>query len=115
MNNNQQEIIQTSKNTTPSPASSGFASTALTLGIIGISTSFLPFINCASLVLGILAVIFGSIALNKNISLKKPITSLILGGLSIIISLTVLSAAAVTLISTIQAKTDSSWEDDVYI
>lgn len=112
MNNNQQEIIQASKNTTPPPASSGFASAALTLGIVGISTSFLPFINCASFILGILAVIFGSMALNKNVSLKKPITSIILGGLSIIISLTVLSAMTITLISTIQSKASPSWEDD---
>ena len=113
MNNEQQEIIQASNNTIPPKASSGFASAALTLGIVGISTSFLPFVNCASIILGALAVIFGILALNKNVSLKKPITSLILGGLSIIISLIVLVTMTITIISTVQAKNNPSQEDDV--
>ena len=65
----------------------GLATVGLVLGIIGISTSFIPIINNASFVLGILSVIFGIISLVKKNIKGKAITALILGVLAIIITL----------------------------
>ena len=70
----------------------GLATVGLVLGIIGISTSFIPIINNASFVLGILSVIFGIISLVKKTSKGKAITALILGVLAIIITLSLQSS-----------------------
>lgn len=64
---------------------SGLATAGFVLGIIGIATSFIPIINNASFVLGVLATIFGIIALiKKNGSKGKTITAIILGILTIV-------------------------------
>ncbi|MGN1342320.1 MAG: DUF4190 domain-containing protein [Bacilli bacterium] len=65
----------------------GFATAGLVLSIVGICTSFIPIINNASFFLGILAVIFAIVSLIKKSSKGKAIASLILGILSIIITL----------------------------
>lgn len=66
---------------------SGFATASLILGIIGVCTSFIPFINNLSFILGILAIIFAIIALIKKASKGKAIAGLILAILAIIITL----------------------------
>ncbi len=66
---------------------SGLATAGLVLGIIGISTSFIPIVNNASFFLGILAAIFGIIVLIKRTDKTKSIVALILGVLAIIITL----------------------------
>ena len=66
---------------------SGFATAGMVLGIIGISTSFFPVINNVSFVLGILAAVFGIVALIKKAPLGKTITALVLGVLAIVITL----------------------------
>ena len=70
----------------------GLATVGLVLGIIGISTSFIPIINNASFILGILSVIFGIISLVKKTIKGKAITALILGVLAIIITLSLQSS-----------------------
>lgn len=66
---------------------SGFATAGLVLGIIGLCTSFIPIINNLSFVMGILAIIFGIIALTKKSGKGKVIASIILGILAIAITL----------------------------
>ncbi len=64
----------------------------MVLGIIAISTSFIPIINNASFVMGILALIFGSIGIVKKRSKGKAIAALVLGILAIVITLSMQSA-----------------------
>ena len=45
---------------------SGFATSSLVLSIVGVCTSFIPIINNLSFIIGILAIIFGIIALTKK-------------------------------------------------
>lgn len=66
---------------------SGLATAGMVLGIIAISTSFIPIINNASFIMGILAIIFGIIPIIKKSSKGKAITALILGILSLVITL----------------------------
>jgi len=66
---------------------SGLATAGLILGIIGISTSFIPVINNASFVLGILAFIFGIIRLIKKNAKGKAIAAVTLGILSVVITI----------------------------
>ena len=65
---------------------SGFGTAALVLGIIGISTSFIPIVNNASFILGILACIFGLVSLIKRKSKGVAIVGAILGILAIVIT-----------------------------
>lgn len=67
--------------------SSGLATAAMVLGIIGVVLSFIPLINNLAFVLGVLAAIFAIIALSKKASKGKAITGLVLGILSIVITL----------------------------
>lgn len=73
---------------------SGFATAGLVLGIIGICTSFIPIINNLSFILGILAIIFAIVALAKKASKGKAIASVILGVLTIVITLSAQKAAS---------------------
>jgi len=68
---------------------SGLITAGLVLGIIAIATCFIPIINNASIVMGILAFIFGLIGLIKKVDDKgKAIAGVVLGALSVIIALT---------------------------
>ncbi len=69
------------------PKKSGLVTTGLILGIIGAATAFIPIINNASFVLGILALIFGGIGLAKKQPIGKSVTALVLGVLAIVITL----------------------------
>lgn len=60
---------------------------SLVLGIIAMSTSFIPFINNLSFILGIIGLIFGIIAIFKKTKKTKSIISVILCILAIIITL----------------------------
>ena len=66
---------------------SGFATAGVVLGIIGACTSFIPIINNLSFILGILAIIFGIVALIKKSGRGKVIASIILGIVAIAITL----------------------------
>ena len=67
---------------------SGLTKAGLVLGIIAIATSFIPVINNASIIMGILAFVFGIIGLVKKVDIKgKAIASVVLGALSVIIAL----------------------------
>ena len=66
---------------------SGFATAGLVLGIIGACTSFIPIINNLSFILGILAIIFGIVALIKKSGRGKVLASIILGIVAIAITL----------------------------
>lgn len=69
------------------PKKSGLATAGLVLGMIGICTSFIPIINHLSFIIGMLAIIFGIIALAKEASKGKTIAAIILGILTIIITI----------------------------
>lgn len=75
-------------------AKSGFATAGLVLGIIGVCTSFIPFINNLSFVLAIIAIIFAIISLIKKVSKGKAIFALILAILTIIITLSAQKTAS---------------------
>lgn len=76
---------------------SGFATAALVLGIIGICLSFIPILNNAVFFLGILAVIFAFVSFAKKASKGKAIAGLILGILSVVITLSLQSSWAESL------------------
>lgn len=76
---------------------SGLATAALVLGIIGICLSFIPVLNNASFFLGIFAVIFAIVCLVKKASKGKAIAGLILGILSVVITLSLQSSWAESL------------------
>ena len=76
---------------------SGFATAALVLGIIGICLSFIPILNNAAFFLGILAVIFAFVSFAKKASKGKAIAGLILGILSVVITLSLQSSWAESL------------------
>lgn len=64
---------------------SGLATAGLILGIIGVCTSFIPVINNLSFVMGIIAIIFGIIAIKKA-GKGKVIITIILGILAIVLT-----------------------------
>ncbi len=66
---------------------SGFSTAGLVLGIIGLCTSFIPIINNLSFIMGILAIVFGIVALAKKASKGKIIASIILGILAVVITI----------------------------
>lgn len=66
---------------------SGFATAGLVLGIIGVCTSFIPIVNNLSFIMGILAIIFGIIAIKKA-GKAKVIVTIILGVLAIYLTYT---------------------------
>lgn len=66
---------------------SGFATASLVLGIIGICTSFIPFINNASFILALIAIIFSIVALLKRASKGMAIAGIIISILAILITI----------------------------
>ncbi len=66
---------------------SGLATAGFVLGIVGICTSFIPIVNNASFFLGALAAVFGIVVLIKRMDKAKATIALILGLLSIVITL----------------------------
>lgn len=66
---------------------SGFATSSLVLGIIGICTSFIPIVNNMSFLLGIIAVIFGIVSLAKKASKGMAIAGIIISILAIMITI----------------------------
>ena len=58
---------------------SGLSTAALVLGIIGICTSFIPIINNASFILGVLSAIFGIVSVCRKRGVGKGIAGIILG------------------------------------
>ena len=75
---------------------SGLCTAGLVLGIIGVCTSFIPIINNLSFFLGVLGVIFGLVSI-KRASKGKMIATIILGILSIVITLMMQKATSDTL------------------
>lgn len=65
--------------------SKGFGVAALILGICGIIGAWIPILNWFSIPLGILALIFGIIAVVKTIAKGLGIAGIILGGLTIVV------------------------------
>jgi hypothetical protein len=64
---------------------SGLATAGLVLGIIGVAGCFVPVFNVVSVILGVLAVIFGSVALAKQTGTKGGrVAAMILGVVTII-------------------------------
>lgn len=66
---------------------SGLGTAGLVLGIIGVCTSFIPIINNLSFVMGILAIIFGIIVIMKKNGMGKAIAVIILGVITIAITI----------------------------
>lgn len=71
---------------------SGFGTTSLVLGIIGICTSFVPIINNVSFILGLIGIIFAIISLIKKASKGQAIAGIILCIMTMIITLSVQKA-----------------------
>ena len=63
---NSSESNSQNNNTNSEKKTSGFAITALVLGIVGLSLSPLPIINNASAILGVIGIIFGIIGIVKT-------------------------------------------------
>ena len=76
---------------------SGLATAGMVLGIVGICTSFIPFINNLSLVMAIIAFIFGIIALLKKAGSGKAAAAIILAVFTLIITLTMQNSFSNTL------------------
>lgn len=65
----------------------GFSVASMVLGIIGICLSFILIVNNVSFILGVLSVIFAIVSLVKKSGKAKAIVGLILGILSVVITL----------------------------
>lgn len=74
--------------------SSGLATAGMVLGIIGVVLSFIPIINNIAFFIGILALIFGIIGIVKKTEKGKAIAGIVLGILSIAITLAMQSAVS---------------------
>ena len=74
--------------------SSGLATAGMVLGIIGVVLSFIPIINNIAFFIGILALIFGIIGIVKKAGKGKAIAGIVLGILSIAITLAMQSAVS---------------------
>lgn len=95
MEEEKKELFQGEESQSETPIGkhgSGMVTAGFVLGIIGICTSFIPAVNNASFVLGILAVVFGGIGLVKKLGKGKSVTALVLGILSIVITLSLQAA-----------------------
>lgn len=84
---NSEEVITQTSQKHPT----GLSIAAFVLGVVAILGSWIPYLNIISIVLGILAVIFGTMTLVKarreNIGKDFPIIAIVLGSLTIIFSL----------------------------
>lgn len=75
----------------PVPQGKGMAIASMVLGIVAVLFSFIPVVNLLSFLLGIAAVVFGIIALKKNSASKgMSITGIITGAVSLFIAMLVL-------------------------
>ena len=74
--------------------SSGLATAGMVLGIIGVVLSFIPIINNIAFFIGILALIFGISGIVKKAGKGKAIAGIVLGILSIAITLAMQSAVS---------------------
>lgn len=93
---------------------SGFATASLVLGIIGLCTSFIPFVNNISAILGLIAIIFGIVSLCKKASKGMAIIGIIISILTIVIvvnSQKALSDSLDTLSKDLDKATGSSTEE----
>lgn len=71
---------------------SGFATAGLVVGIVGICLSFIPVVNNAAFVLGVLAVAFSIVAFIKKVSIGKSVAAVVLGVLAIVITIVMQNA-----------------------
>lgn len=85
---------------------SGLATAAMVLGIIAIVGSWIPFVNIVSIILGVLAFIFGIIPLLKKKSTGKAVTGVVLGALAVIIGIYMTSAATESIDDAINSDTE---------
>lgn len=72
---------------------SGLATAGMVLGIIAIAGSWIPFLNIVSIIMAVLAIIFGGVALVQKRSVGKAIATVVLGVLTIIIAIVMMAAA----------------------
>ena len=94
-------------------AKSGFGTASLVLGIIAISTSFLPIINNMSFILGIIGAIMGIVSLIKKSSKGKSLWGIVLCILAIVITLNLQSSWSNSLSDITGESTDSILESNV--
>lgn len=64
---------------------SGFATTSLVLGIVGVCISFIPIINNVAFILALMAIIFGIVSLLKKASKGMAIAGIIISVLTMVI------------------------------
>lgn len=90
----------------PAP-NNGFGITALIMGILALTFSWIPFINILAILLGIGALIFGFVGIRKN-GLPKgtAIAGLITGGVALLVSL------FITLLLIVAFSADSGYRSD---
>lgn len=93
---------------------SGLAAAGMVLGIIAIVGSWIPFLNIVSIIIAVLAIIFGGVALMQKRGTGKAIAALVLGVLTIIIAIVMMSAAVDSIDKAVnddaEQKTSSSEE-----
>lgn len=94
----QQNYVYNSRPSPQKSKSSGFAVAGFVCGLVGIATAFIPVINFSSYILGLLAVIFGIVALAKKQSVGFSVSALLLGVVSVIMVI-VMSFAFVSTVS----------------
>lgn len=74
----------------------------LVLGIIGLCTSFIPIVNNVSIILGVLAVVFGLISIRKA-GKEKLVATIVIGVLTVIIAVN----AKITSTNSLNASNDT--------
>ncbi len=95
MEEEKKELFQGEESQSEAPIGkhgSGMVTAGFVLGIIGVCTSFIPVVNNAAFVLGVLALVFGGVGLAKRLGKGKSVTALVLGVLSIVITFSLQAA-----------------------
>lgn len=72
---------------------SGLATAGMVLGIIAVPGAWIPFLNIISIILGVLAFIFGIIPLVKKKSVGKAVAAVVLGACAVIVGIYMMTVA----------------------
>lgn len=87
---------------------SGLATAGMVLGIIAIVGCWIPFLNIGSIIMGVLALVFGAIALAQKRSKGKAVAAVVLGLLSIVIGIYMTVGASKAINDAAKKSTDQT-------
>lgn len=89
---------------------SGLATAGMVLGIIAVPGAWIPFLNVVSIILGVLALIFGLVALAKKRGGGKAIAAVVLGAFAVIVGIYMTVAAGNAINNAVQESNTAQAE-----